>query len=1039
MHKKLIYNGKSSADMGLVIQAPPAYSVPERDVEKTHVPGRNGDVISDNGCYKNTTRTYSLAKGYVYGPVKTTVANGQELYEWLTSAKGKYVHLEDDYDPDVYRLATYISSGTLTDIFDKALTFNVEFECKPQRFLKHGLIPVLYGEGATSVTIHNLSHYEAKPEIKIENIPSGMNAITLMSVEDENGEEVSLVTLKGDPSKETTLILDSEEEECYDEEGNDSYDKVSLNGKNFPILKNGDTHIQITQYDREDFEIPSYNTVIQSKQQICESKFLPKDDLIASYEETYIIRPFNTLVKERENSFETTSYHTRLTELCDEGKNIDDRDYALSTTIESPNNYMNGTTIECDTVSKTDFESTFNNYGLGSYLELVTSGSSYAIRVKSGETCYVKRSDNKIVKYTSEEIIINMADFTDKQDIEVIYDILKSIDGDLPTFVSCTIVTNNNTKEVTSINYAFDFHKPGHGYPDGGTTIYWKDKIGLTGLFGKAGWSKCANGDKIVNYTWSGLKHKFVMNGNTFASDNGYSLRFVCFDDVSADSLQYDFGPNSSKIFKVKLYSDGNRIEIRGNYTGYYKVSTSNSEWVDRLTEEDLEQILGQVDCNKSFSVEYLKTIPKYSNESDWPSWLDSSVEFYKNTSADPVTDVGILNSDHIKIKSNLGTYFRDYKTINDVEEHNNFYKLLEHEYIKSYESSTSDLQLKLNENFKIGKYWGPNEDWRNPYNITSFKYDRGNSTGNATPKQDLPEWLRYEVEMKVKFNSDPDHEYRATQSGQLEGTIKWTASNGAVFTTKDTWYAEINAKIFDELGNDEIGYVTEPPIVFFYSGLLKGGFYKYDNSSAWVYYKENTSDVPIVKIGYKDTVNFYYIESLPKDEDYLDYFKTTVNIWKTEDDEHPAIYTKKGIPDAFDYIYSNSNLDESSKIGQILEYHDDQGAPTIVYIIFEGTELLIASQMIPEWLNYFTMSRKPAGDLNPLSIDFIVNNNDGYYKANSQVHWTKYKVGDTVLTTLVSETNKISHLKEKERNEDGKQPSLSKVKIAVTPKWWML
>ena len=45
------YAGMSTAAIpGLLIEAKNIYGLPERDVEKIHVPGRNGDVLID---YKN--------------------------------------------------------------------------------------------------------------------------------------------------------------------------------------------------------------------------------------------------------------------------------------------------------------------------------------------------------------------------------------------------------------------------------------------------------------------------------------------------------------------------------------------------------------------------------------------------------------------------------------------------------------------------------------------------------------------------------------------------------------------------------------------------------------------------------------------------------------------------------------------------------------------------------------------------------------------------------------------------------------------------
>ena len=45
------FNGTSSEDLGLVIQTPPTYSFPERELETVHVPGRNGDLIIDKNNF----------------------------------------------------------------------------------------------------------------------------------------------------------------------------------------------------------------------------------------------------------------------------------------------------------------------------------------------------------------------------------------------------------------------------------------------------------------------------------------------------------------------------------------------------------------------------------------------------------------------------------------------------------------------------------------------------------------------------------------------------------------------------------------------------------------------------------------------------------------------------------------------------------------------------------------------------------------------------------------------------------------------------
>ena len=48
-------------DLDLIIQAPPVYNFPAKDVTIEHIPGRNGDLIIDNKCWQNVERTYSIA------------------------------------------------------------------------------------------------------------------------------------------------------------------------------------------------------------------------------------------------------------------------------------------------------------------------------------------------------------------------------------------------------------------------------------------------------------------------------------------------------------------------------------------------------------------------------------------------------------------------------------------------------------------------------------------------------------------------------------------------------------------------------------------------------------------------------------------------------------------------------------------------------------------------------------------------------------------------------------------------------------------
>ena len=47
------FNGRSSSEFGVYISGGGTYNAPERDVEFMAMPGRSGDLLIDNGRFKN--------------------------------------------------------------------------------------------------------------------------------------------------------------------------------------------------------------------------------------------------------------------------------------------------------------------------------------------------------------------------------------------------------------------------------------------------------------------------------------------------------------------------------------------------------------------------------------------------------------------------------------------------------------------------------------------------------------------------------------------------------------------------------------------------------------------------------------------------------------------------------------------------------------------------------------------------------------------------------------------------------------------------
>lgn len=154
--KTFWFDGESAAAHGLMISGSGTFDAAERDVEMVSIPGRSGDLIVDNGRYKNIPVTYPAS-------ISTDFPGRAEgIRAWLGSKVG-YCRLEDDYDPDHFRLGRFQGPLRFTPGFlNRTAECTLTFSCKPQRFLKSGERPVqLKTSGRTALL--NPTGFPAKP------------------------------------------------------------------------------------------------------------------------------------------------------------------------------------------------------------------------------------------------------------------------------------------------------------------------------------------------------------------------------------------------------------------------------------------------------------------------------------------------------------------------------------------------------------------------------------------------------------------------------------------------------------------------------------------------------------------------------------------------------------------------------------------------------------------------------------------------------------------------------------------------------------
>lgn len=151
-----IFGDIDSRQYGVGIYGDQLAKAPDRDQEHVSVPGRNGDLILDNGRFPNIIVPY---KAYI---IKNYNENVKGLRNALFSKFG-YQRLEDSINPDEYRMAQAMPFEPTEYGVLRAAEFELQFNCKPQRFLKAGDIPI---EVTTSATIYSEYDQPALPLIR---------------------------------------------------------------------------------------------------------------------------------------------------------------------------------------------------------------------------------------------------------------------------------------------------------------------------------------------------------------------------------------------------------------------------------------------------------------------------------------------------------------------------------------------------------------------------------------------------------------------------------------------------------------------------------------------------------------------------------------------------------------------------------------------------------------------------------------------------------------------------------------------------------
>lgn len=217
-----VFNGEPSSDYGVYIGGQGTYNAPQRDVKKYSIPGRNGDLMLDNGRFFNISVSYPVVI------MREFSERAEAFNAWLKSQSG-YVRLEDTYHPESYRLA-HCTEGIVYDTYKQNRIGKtiVTFDCKPQRYLKSG---DLVKEYTAAGAIKNPTRFDSLPIIVVYG--SGNGTVTI-------GNETIAIT-----GINEYITIDSENQDCYKGTLNENQ-KVTLGPSGFPKLHPGDNGISFS-------------------------------------------------------------------------------------------------------------------------------------------------------------------------------------------------------------------------------------------------------------------------------------------------------------------------------------------------------------------------------------------------------------------------------------------------------------------------------------------------------------------------------------------------------------------------------------------------------------------------------------------------------------------------------------------------------------------------------------------------------------------------------------------------------------------------
>ena len=221
-------DGVDARSVGIYLQRPIEFSEAIPIYDSLTVPGRNGNIILETGSFEN--RIGSASCFCLQKDVEKSVSSAGRF---LMGKKG-YRRLETSDDPDHYWMARARKGLQISLRSDVLAPFDVAFDCKPQRFLKIGDVPLVFEPTdllGVNAVINNNYGFPSNPLIVVHfQEPGGFANVNI------NGKSCLIDDV------DDVIFVDCETQNAYNGDANLN---AKITCEEFPQLEPGENLVDI--------------------------------------------------------------------------------------------------------------------------------------------------------------------------------------------------------------------------------------------------------------------------------------------------------------------------------------------------------------------------------------------------------------------------------------------------------------------------------------------------------------------------------------------------------------------------------------------------------------------------------------------------------------------------------------------------------------------------------------------------------------------------------------------------------------------------